>query len=71
MNKDFGYVLKNSDGLYFIDYSQVSNQLRKAKIYHSLKYANNRIKSLDSNKLRGVKLDFKIYKITIEELVEV
>lgn len=39
--KDSGYVLKNSDNLYFIGFNNMSDQLRKAKIYHSKKWQIN------------------------------
>lgn len=52
MISDNGYVIKNSDGLYFTGYNQVSNQLRKAKIYHSIRYANDSATELNTNPRR-------------------
>ena len=60
---DFGYVLKNSKEQYFIGYNQISDQLRKAKIYHSKRYAPRR--------LPGVVCDFKKVKIEIKEIEEI
>jgi hypothetical protein len=74
MISDNGYVIKNSDGLYFTGYNQVynqvSNQLRKAKIYHSIRYANDSANELNTNprRLPGVKNDFVLVKIIISEV---
>lgn len=38
---DTGYVIKDADGLYFIGYGKFDVQLRKAKIYHSVRHAGN------------------------------
>ena len=69
--KDSGYVFKNSDNLYFIGFNDVSDQLRKAKIYHSEKIANKYCNDLNDrcSKL-GIKGDFKIIKVaqTIADL---
>lgn len=67
---DSGYVLKNSKGQYFIGYNQISDQLRKAKIYHSERYADQCIKELANNpkRLLGVVCDFKKIKIKIKEI---
>lgn len=69
--KDSGYVFKNSDNLYFIGFNNVSDQLRKAKIYHSEKMANEYCDKLNndcSTKILGVKGDFKIIKVEIKEI---
>ena len=70
MISDNGYVIKNSDGLYFTGYNQVSNQLRKAKIYHSIRYANDSATELNTNprRLPGIKNDFVLVKIIISEV---
>ena len=72
IKSDTGYVLKNSDNQYFIGYNQISDQLRKAKIYHSEKYANNCIDELARNpkRLLGIKRDFKMVKVLIQEVEE-
>ena len=68
--KDTGYVIKNSDGLYFIGNNQVSSQLRKALIYHSEKYAKKSIEELSENPNRifGVRRDFSMVKVEIQEI---
>ena len=72
MVSDHGYVIKNSEGLYFTGYNQTSDQLRKAKIYHSIRYANDSANELNNNprRLPGVKNDFVLVKITILEVEE-
>lgn len=71
--KDTGYVVKNSTGLYFSGMNQVSDQLRKAKIYHSIKYAEQTMNSLNSNQRKfnipfKNPRDFKIVKVEIVEI---
>lgn len=73
MISDNGYVIKNSDGLYFTGYNQVSNQLRKAKIYHSIRYAEQTMNSLNNNQRKFIipsktPRDFKIVKVEIIEI---
>lgn len=72
MVSDHGYVIKNSEGLYFTGYNQTSDQLRKAKIYHSIRYANDSANELNNNprRLSGVKNDFVLVKIAILEVEE-
>jgi len=73
MVTSFGYVLKNSEGYYFIGYNNSSDQLRKARVYTSLKQAENTRDEINSNphRLPKTKLDFKIFKIQIIEVEEV
>ena len=69
--KDSGYVLKNSDNMYFIGFNDTSDQLRKAKIYHSEKMANKYCKELNNKnflKILNIKDDFKIVKVEIQEV---
>ena len=71
MIEDFGYVLKNSENLYFSGYNAISNQLRKAQIYHSITYAEKTKNELNSNTNRlpkHIKRDFEIIKIKIYEI---
>lgn len=70
MVNDFGYVLKNSQGMYFCGYNTVDTQLRKAQIYHSLKYAEKTKDELNTrNRLsNNYTKDFKIVKIVIYEV---
>ena len=37
---DFAYAIKDKNGFYYIGYNQWDKQLRKAKLYHSIFYAN-------------------------------
>lgn len=41
MVKDEGLVVKDSNGFYYTGYNVWSNQLRKAKIYHKIRYAED------------------------------
>ena len=71
--KDTGYVVKNSAGLYFIGMNQVSDQLRKAKIYHSIRYAEETMNDLNNvqrkfNMPSNTPRDFKIIKVEISEI---
>lgn len=70
MNRDKGYVLKNSDGLYFTGYNNADSQLRKARIYHSEKYAMQSIGELNTNEGRipHVKHDFALVEVEIKEV---
>ena len=47
---DFAYAIKDKNGFYYIGYNQWDKQLRKAKLYHSIFYANQ-IKE-DNKKIR-------------------
>lgn len=60
---DTGYVVKDLNNLYYIGYNQWSDQLRKAKIYHSEKY----VKEIMNDK-RFSNRDLKLVKIKIEEI---
>ena len=70
INKDSGYVIKNSEGLYFMGFNQASEQLRKAKIYHSANYAKKSADELNNNPKRipYVKGDFKPVMVEISEI---
>lgn len=70
MKTDSGYVLKNSDGLYFIGFNQADIQLRKARIYYSEKWARDSREQINSNNSRlfGVKHDFELVKVEITEV---
>lgn len=67
---DNGYVLKNSDGMYYTGYNNVSDQLRKATIYHSEKIVNDICKELNNNlkRLCGCSRTFKLVKVEIREV---
>lgn len=41
MVRDEGLVIKDSNGFYYTGYNAWSNQLRKAKIYHKRRYAED------------------------------
>lgn len=66
---DSGYVIKTTTGAYYCGYSYIDKQLRKAKIYHSLQYAQAAIKSLkESTKFRN--FEFIIVKVEVREVSE-
>ena len=55
---DFAYAIKDKNGFYYIGYNQWGKQLRKAKLYHSIFYANqikedNRFISKNSKQRRS------------------
>lgn len=60
---DTGYVVKDLNDLYYIGYNQWSDQLRKAKIYHSKRYAQDIM-----NDTRYINKTLKLVKIKIEEI---
>ena len=37
---DICYAVKDENGFYWCGYNKWENQIRKAKLFHSLKYAN-------------------------------
>ena len=67
---DSGYVLKNSDGLYYTGLNAADQQLRKAKIYHYTKYADAARDEINNNPKRIIyaKHDFKLVKVEIREV---
>jgi hypothetical protein len=66
---DSGYVIKATTGAYYCGYSYIDKQMRKAKIYHSLKYALDAIKSLkESAKFRN--FEFIIVNVEVREVIE-
>ena len=60
---DFAYAIKDKNGFYYIGYNQWDKQLRKAKLYHSIFYANQ-IK--EDN--RFISRELSIVKVFIEEV---
>ena len=55
--EDNGFVIKNIDtNEYFIGFNKWDKQLRKAKIYHSIKYANDVINDSEYKNLKIVKI---------------
>ena len=60
---DFTYAIKDKNVFYYIVYNQWDKQLRKAKLYHSIFYANQ-IK--EDNKFIG--REPFIVKVSIEEV---
>lgn len=68
-NTDSGYALKNSEGKYFIGMNQADTQLRKAKIYHSAKYATDSMNDVN-RRLPGAVHDFDLVKVEIKEVIE-
>ena len=63
MNIDYGYVVKSSNNTYYIGMNQWDNQLRKAKIYHSERYANDIV-----NSTRFSDMELQLVKIEIREI---
>lgn len=63
--KDCGYVIKDDSGLYFIGYGHWDSQLRKAKIYHSIRYAKE---VMNDRRFRGKNM--QIVKIEIRECAD-
>ena len=77
MKKENGMVLKNSDGLYYYGMNAFGKELRKAKIYKSLRYAQEAVATLGSDWERkrdgcfykaNVKRDFVLVNIEIREV---
>ena len=61
--EDNGFVIKNIEtNEYYIGFEKWDKQLRKAKIYHSIKYANDVINDSEHDS------ELKIVKIIIKEL---
>lgn len=60
---DSAYAIKDKNGFYYIGYNQWDKQLRKAKLYHSIFYANQ-IK--EDNKF--ISREPFIIKVTIKEI---
>lgn len=68
---DKGIVLKNSDGLYYCGLNAFDKQLRKAKIYHSDKWANEAIETIKKStdyKFKTIKRDFILVDVEIKEI---
>lgn len=66
---DSGYVIKTTTGVYYCGYDYIDKQLRKAKIYHSLQYARDAIRSLKkSAKFRNY--EFIIINVEVRETSE-
>lgn len=70
--QDYLYALKNSDNLYYMGYSDCSDQIIKAFLYNVKIIANQVAEDLN-NKKRGlsnksVKRDFKVVKVEIREI---
>lgn len=72
--KENGIVLKNSDGIFFCGLNTFDKKLRKAKIYHSEKYAQDTLNRINSGENIGqitnktVKQDFRLVKVEIKEI---
>ena len=64
---DGGYVIKTTTGAYYCGYNTIDVQLRKAKIYHSLRYAQDAIKSLQKS-ARFRNFEFIIINVEIREV---
>lgn len=62
---DFAYAIKDKNGFYYIGHNQWDKQLRKAKLYHSYKFAKD-IKE----DIKFILREPTIVKIRITELEE-
>lgn len=71
MNSDNGYVLKNSEGIYYCGLNTFKKELYKAQIYRSKEHAEKAIDKLTKEKeslfYKAVKRDFKLVRVTISE----
>lgn len=65
---DKGIVLKNSDGIYYCGLHTCDKQLRKAKIYHSAKWADAAIEDIDIENHLNTNVFYKITKKNKKEL---
>lgn len=57
--KDFCYAVKFNDGSYWIGRNKWDKQLRKAKLFHSLKYANEVIERFPQHNPKIVKVEIR------------
>ena len=64
-NDDFVFAVKDREGCYFIGYNKWDKQLRKAKLYHSYKYAKE-----IRDDIRFIERDTFIVRVRITELDE-
>ena len=64
--RDEAFAVKDRDGYYFIGYNKWDNQLRKAKLYHSYKYAKE-----TCDDVRFIERDTFIVRVQIFENGEV
>lgn len=62
---DFVFVIKDREGYYFIGFNKWDKQLRKAKLYHSYKYAKE-----IRDDVRFIERDTFIVRVRITELEE-
>ena len=62
---DFAFAVKDREGYYFIGLNKWDKQLRKAKLYHSYKYAKE-----TRDDVRFIERDTFIVRVRITELEE-
>lgn len=62
---DFVFAIKDREGYYFIGFNKWDKQLRKAKLYHSYKYAKE-----TRDDVRFIERDTFIVRVRITELEE-
>lgn len=62
---DFAFAVKDREGYYFIGFNKWDKQLRKAKLYHSYKYAKE-----IRDDVRFIERDTFIVRVRITELEE-
>ncbi len=66
-NQDSGYILKNENDVYYCGLC-FDKQLRKVKIYHSLRYAKEAIENIKERYPEYRDSIWKIIKVEIREV---
>lgn len=59
---DICYAVKDEDGYYWCGLNKWDKQLRKAQLFHSLKYANAIVEKFAGQNLKIVKVEIKEVK---------
>lgn len=67
-NQDSGYVLKNENDIYFCGQHIFDEQLRNAKVYHSLLYAKKAVENIKERDPEHRDDTWRIIKVEIKEI---
>jgi hypothetical protein len=67
-NQDSGYALKNENDTYYCGLNMFDKQLRKVKIYHSLRYAKEAIENIKERNPEHRDDVWRIIKVEIREI---
>ena len=67
-SQDSGYILKNENDIYYCGLNIFDKQLRKAKIYHSLCYAEEAIENIKKRNPEYRDAVWRIVKVEIREV---